>query len=940
MGDSQGFVAQSPVDSLDAQRALANVSEGLFGGAIARPKVGRFLLLDQVGAGGMGVVYSAFDPELDRKIAIKVLHQRAGDDHARSRARLLREARTLAKLTHPNVATVYEVGTVAERVFLAMEFVEGQPLDQWIGKSRSWQEVVAVFAAAGAGLAAAHAAGVVHRDFKPANVVMGEDRRVIVLDFGLATQRGDLVSQTGSGESSASGTGESTTQGLVGTPAYMAPEQHRGEPATTASDQFSFCVSLFEALYGVRPFNQRTRTAVLEAIENNEVVVPDDRKVPRWLHRAVLRGLSAEPDTRWPSMPALLERIGDDPAVRRRRWVLPAAGIVLAGAGLWAMSASREADPCENATADLDQTWSAASRATVDQALTAADGGSEVMSTRVLGLIDAYVDALRPMQADACHSAHTDPPSVGAAARVECLDSRAQMLEAVVEVLQNASKRTVPSAASMVPTIAGIRTCDALPRTDARARANPSSLREIQAATARARVLLDVGQIAEALAITEQTVVLAESSGDPRMHARALVGLGRAQLINGARPAAEATLQSALVAAERADDPEAKGDALRLLTKALVDTSKLEQAERMADLASATHERFENLPLGWELDLEEAYGEIATARDDYQLALAHYHRMEALTDGPDVGTMHRVSAKMAVARGLQAQGSDLEGAIERLQEVLVLVREAFGPDHRVIAVAQGQLGVLYHRLQRSEEAEAAFRGVVAARERLLGPEHPKLAPPLLNLGSLLTVSNPRGALPVLERALRLVERVDGEQSERGVQGRTMLARAHEKLGDLQAAREMLTEVVETSRTLKLADSKRMRPLVRLAEIEIELGDCASALPRLAEVSDKAKRDHRRLHDSIIRMYLAQARCSTQAEQREQRLREAVTFVRSVERTGETPARAMFELARLLEDHKPSEALVLAREAKTLALSSGELVLEIDRFLADHTDVVE
>ncbi len=562
------------------------------------------------------------------------------------------------------------------------------------------------------------------------------------------------------------------------------------------------------------------------------------------------------------------------------------------------------------------------------------------MSARVLALIDAYVDALRPMQADACRSAHTDPPSVGAAARVECLASRAQMLEAAVEVLRDPSKTTVRSAASMVPTIAGLRTCDALPRTDARARATASSLEEIQASTARGRVLLDVGQIAEALTVTEQTVALAESSGDPRLLARALVRLGRAQLINGKRPAAEVTLQTALVAAERADDPEAKGDALRVLARALVETSKLEQAERMADLAAATHERFENLPLDWELDLEEVYGEIASARDDYELALTHYHRMEALTDGATAGTMQRVFAKMAVARGLQTQGSDLVGAVERLQEVIVLAREAFGPDHRVIAVAQGQLGGLYYRLERPEDAEAAFRGVVAARERLLGPEHPKLAPALLNLGSLLTVSNPRGALPVLERALGLVEQVDGERSERGVQVRTMLARAHEKLGDRQAAREMLTEVVETSRALKLADSKRMRPLVRLAEIEIELGDCASALPRLAEVNDKAKRDHSRLHESIIRMYLAQARCSTQAEQSEKYVREAVTFARSVAGTGETPARARLELARLLEDRKPREALDLAREAKTLAPSPSELALEIDTFLADHTDIVE
>lgn len=946
MGDSQRFVERSPVDALDAQRVLANVSAGLFGAAIARPKVGRFPILDQVGAGAMGVVYSAFDPELDRKVAIKVLHDRPDGDQARSRARMLREARALAKLAHPNVATVYEVGTVDDRVFLAMEFVAGQPLDQWLQQPRSWREVVAVFAAAGAGLAAAHAAGIVHRDFKPANVVMGEDRRVRVLDFGLAKQGADMVSVTASGESSSHtshGVGESTTtQGLAGTPAYMAPEQHRGEPAVAASDQFAFCVSLFEALYGARPFNQKTRTAIVAAIENNEIAVPDDRKVPRWLHRAVARGLSADPEARWASMSALLVRIGDDPALRWRRRVLPAAGVLLAGAGLWALSESRSAAPCQNATADLDRTWSATTRATVDQAITAAEGGEGAMSARVLVLIDGYVDALRPMQEAACHSAHADPPTVGSAARVDCLAARAQALEAAVDVLRDPSKTIVSSAASMVPTIAGLQVCDALPRTNARSRADPSSLEDFQALVARGKVLLDVGQIAEGLTVAKRAVAVAQASGDPRLLARALVRQGRAEMINGARPAAETTLQEALVAAERADDPEARGNALRVLARALVETSKLEQAERMADLASATHERFENLPLDWELDLEEVYGELASARDDHELALVHYRKMEALTEGPTVGTTQRILAKIAVARGLQAQGSDLDGAVERLEEVIALARDAFGPDHRVIAVAHGQLGALYYRLNRPEDAAVAFTGVVEARERLLGPDHPKLAPALLNLGSLMTVSNPRGALPVLDRALRLVERVDGKRSARGVQVRTMLARAHEKLGDRETARALLTEVVETSDALELADSKRIRPMVRLAEIEIELGDCRSALPRLAEVDKKANRDQSRLHEAIIRMYMAQARCSAQADQGEQRLREAVGFARSVARTGEIPARANLELARSLVDNKPAEALALAREARTLAPAddapSRELRIDIDRFLAEHADV--
>ncbi|MCB9570262.1 MAG: serine/threonine protein kinase [Myxococcales bacterium] len=234
---------------------------------------GRYTLLRPLGRGGMGTVYAAYDEELDRKIAIKLLRgdprERASEGEGAGAGEgahhLLGEAQALARLSHPNVVQIYDVGVIGGQVFLAMEYVQGKTLREWEREApRSWREVVALFRQAGEGLAAAHDAGLVHRDFKPDNVLVGEDGRVRVLDFGLAARRergatgeGDelsartLSSISRSDLRSASATG--VTRTLVGTPAYMSPEQHLRLEADGRSDLFAFCVALYEALHGERP---------------------------------------------------------------------------------------------------------------------------------------------------------------------------------------------------------------------------------------------------------------------------------------------------------------------------------------------------------------------------------------------------------------------------------------------------------------------------------------------------------------------------------------------------------------------------------------------------------------------------------------------------------------------------------------------------------------
>ncbi|MEM6994543.1 MAG: serine/threonine-protein kinase, partial [Myxococcota bacterium] len=289
-------------------------------------QIGRYVVVDQLGAGGMGVVYRAFDPDLDRSVALKLV---AVDsyDAADERSRLLREAQAMARLSHPNVIPVFDVGVEAKAVFVAMELVDGTTLTRWLAKTKpGWASIVAHFVEAGRGLSAAHAGGLIHRDFKPDNVMVGNDDRVRVLDFGLARGsaadakiddedtaefRSISASKLSGGSLDASMTADGT---VMGTPAYMSPEQHMGIRVTAASDQFSFCVALWEALYGERPFAGDNLTVLTANVMQGKLrAVPAASEVPAWIHAAVVRGLSVDDDKRHSGMDALLQVLSHDP---------------------------------------------------------------------------------------------------------------------------------------------------------------------------------------------------------------------------------------------------------------------------------------------------------------------------------------------------------------------------------------------------------------------------------------------------------------------------------------------------------------------------------------------------------------------------------------------------------------------------------------------------
>ncbi len=424
--------------------------------------VGRFRTTRVLGSGGMGTVLAGYDDELERPVAVKLLHREIGVQHAE---RLRREAKALAKLSHPNVVTVYEVGTHQGRLFIAMEQVEGVTLGTWMrAEEHSIDALLDVFLQTGQGLVAAHARGLIHRDFKPDNVIVGEDGRPRILDFGLvhaadeeeaddamhapASPPEDMaLAETGPGDTPPPGSGSLTETGTVlGTPAYMPWEQLCGAQTTEASDQFAFCVSIYEALYGQLPFATNTRSQLLIDIEEGRRVPPPAaRTVPAWLRRVILRGLQPSVEDRWPDMRALLTAL--DPMPRRRRRNRLALGVAGVAAIVVTQQLGSDAEPCAGVDRQLDGAWDEEASARLDRKFEGSAAWPHVRTS-----LDTFANQWRGYWLEACRATHVEGSQSADALdkRMACLDHHRGRLRAFVQGLQDGDVEVVARAATQV----------------------------------------------------------------------------------------------------------------------------------------------------------------------------------------------------------------------------------------------------------------------------------------------------------------------------------------------------------------------------------------------------------------------------------------------------------------------------------------------------------
>lgn len=543
------------VDPAALERARARAEARLFGSA-APPRIGRYEVLDAIGGGGMGMVYSALDPQLQRKVALKVLHPRRNND-ARSQQRMLQEARALAKLDHPNIVKVHDAMLEDEQVVVVMELLEGRTLEAWLTEApRHWREIVDVYAQAGDGLAAAHGVGVVHRDFKPSNAIIGNDGRVRVVDFGLARvsdAHGDTI-PAGNAHASPELT---ATGDLVGTLAYAAPEQLVDDAVTAASDQFSFCVALHAALEGVPPFDGLDHTSRLASIERGVATrARDGRRLPPWLRSLVGRGLRARPEERFPSMRELVRELRRARGWRRWRFAILGAVALCAAIAATAVVMHRTPESCDGGIALVQREWNPDLRRHVREAIEklATPYGTEVRD-RVLRTLDGYAADWQSAHHAACRAHQRGETSAVLMDRqMTCLSRRLGDLRAAVAVLASVDAASLPQVMDVASAIPSAAPCldlelmhsDVAPPDTLALR---TTIAGVRAQISSAEALARAGRAEDALATLARARAIAHATPYPPLEVDVALAEGRILL---AQSELERAIAALTIARDRA----------------------------------------------------------------------------------------------------------------------------------------------------------------------------------------------------------------------------------------------------------------------------------------------------------------------------------------------------------------------------------------------------
>ena len=707
-------VMQSDPLTRSARPRIPQVAQGTL--------LGRYVVLERLGAGGMGVVHAAYDPSLDRRIGLKLLRAPPATGGSQGMTeRLLREAQAAARTRHPHVVAVHDVGTFGDVVFIAMELVDGGTLRQYLkAADRPWRDVVRLYVQAGQGLAAAHAAGVVHRDFKPDNVLVDKEGRARVTDFGLAR-----LESTGDGDThlpvpaeAALPKADPLVTSVAGTPGYIAPEVFAGSPADARSDQYAFCVSLYEGLHGQKP--SASETGGLANRSN----------IPRAVHALIVRGLSADPGARHPSMSVLLDAL-ERAAFPRTGAKMAAAGV---GAGLLAIAAAvvvaRGPSPCADDPTRFHGIWDADRKAALLKAFQATGAPDAVAAFETTArTLDAFVSGWNDSRRDACLATHEHGTQSAAVLdlRTHCLERRRRELTALTEVLFSADRVGVASAPEAAQALSPLSRCadvEALsqpvppperPEVAARVKAAYAKLDD-----ARARLGADRWQ--DAVDRVAPIVKEAEELGYKPLLGEALLIEGEARAFLRDEAAEPALRRAMLASLSGRDDLRAAEAAVHQVFVDGEVTQRPEQAKAHADEARALLARsggnleLESQLLVYEGNSLEQQSRSSDALPVIQQGLALQERLH----GRDSPRLARALLTMASTQRSMGRAEEALATVQRARDVL---EAAYGPDHPKVAITINNMGGTLTELRRYEEGYEAFLETLRRYERIYGPDH-------------------------------------------------------------------------------------------------------------------------------------------------------------------------------------------------------------------------
>jgi tetratricopeptide (TPR) repeat protein len=800
--------------------------------------IGRYVVVDKLGEGGMGVVYRAFDPELDRKVAIKVLQGKTGGGGGSSggdQAWLLREAQALARLAHPNVVAVHDVGTLpGDQVFVAMELVDGMTMRQWLKtKERTWREVVPVLLAAGEGLAAAHDVALVHRDFKPENVLVGNDGRVRVMDFGLARLKpGDIdvpfsASPLDSGKSPLSA--NLTEAGhVVGTPAYMAPEIYEESPADAATDQFAYGVTLFEALYQGRPYDKRDLLPSRSAPPKPKL--PPDAKVPAHLERIALRAIAVDPKQRFGSMRELLAQLAIDPYKRRRRVLVAVGAVAVVGAiggGAFAFARHRS-EQCTGAELRLAGVWDPKIKTSIHDAYVKSNKPfADKTYASLVRALDTYTTDWTKAVTDSCKATRIrgDQTEEVQTLREECLVQRLEEVRAMAKLETEADAGLVEKGDKVVFALDAVADC-----------ANISALRspglpppeireqvvDLEKRIAEAKAQLIAGNYLPALTSAKTVTDSALSLHWEPIASEAYLIRGAALLAVGNMDDAMKGFADATWAAMRGKRDDAVAYAALSTASIISDgLGKPADAQVWLDLGMASASR-----VGVDARLEarkyEVASIIAAERGDLKLAVELYEKgyPSAVTalGGKDTPGMASIEADFGTTL---SRANAYGKAIPHYEHAIALRIASVGDEHPDVAQMQSNLGLAYRHVGDLKKSREMFDHALMVREKLFGKKHPFLIATLDNYAELLEVQGEHDrAREMSERSMNIAAVVPGKTHPIYHQVATDYAELLTNIGHYDEARKLYDEVFaaeEANKSTIVGETNASRAKLALKE---------------------------------------------------------------------------------------------------------------------------